>query len=69
MAAGLVIHGLPGFGDCTNDPELFWRQGLKDLCQLLSKQTIKPIFKTKASSGIALSHALALVAAAPTRHG
>jgi hypothetical protein len=49
MAAGLIIHALPGFGDCANDPELFWRQGLKDLRQLIFKQTIKPIFKAKVS--------------------
>ena len=69
MAAGLVIHGLLGFGDCANDPEIFRRQGLKDLCQLLFQQTIKPIFQAKVSSGFALSHALALVAAMPARHG
>ena len=38
MAAGLVIHGLLGFGGCGNYAELFRRQGLKDLCQLLFKQ-------------------------------
>jgi hypothetical protein len=69
MAAGLIIHALPGFGDCANDPELFWRQGLKDLCQLIFKQTIKPIFQAKVSRGAALSHALALVAALRARHG
>jgi hypothetical protein len=68
MAAGLVIHGLLGFGDCANDAELFRRQGLKDLCQLLFKQTIEPILQAKVSSGTALSHALALVAAVPARH-
>jgi hypothetical protein len=68
MAAGLVIHALPSFVDCANDPELFWRQGLKDLCQLLFKQAIKPIFKAKVSSGAALSHALALLAAPLARH-
>jgi len=66
MAAGLVIHGLPGFGDCGND---FRHQGLKDLCQLLFKQTIESIFQQKVSSGAALSHALALVAVVPARHG
>jgi hypothetical protein len=69
MAAGLVIHGLPGFGACADDAELFRRQGLKDLCQLLFQQTIKPIFQAKVSSAAALSHVLALVAAMPVRHG
>jgi len=69
MAAGLFLHGLLGSRNCANAAELFRRQDLKNLCQLLLKQTVEPIFQAKVSRGAALSHALALVAAAPARHG
>jgi len=69
MAARFVIHGLLALGDCANNPELCWCQSLKDLLQLLFKQTIKLVLQKKVSREIALSHALALEVGPPLTHG